>query len=57
METAPEFRLAVKFPAARTADLNRWIADHHPYETPQWICVEVDFAAKNYLKWVIDPST
>jgi len=54
LETAREFRLAVKFATSRSKEVSKWLTVHHPYENPQWVAVRVDGALKNYLKWVVD---
>jgi periplasmic divalent cation tolerance protein len=54
LEQAEEFRIAVKFAAARSGALEEWLSDHHPYDTPQWVAVRADAAAEKYLKWVIE---
>jgi periplasmic divalent cation tolerance protein len=57
IETAQEFRLTVKFPGAREAEVQAWLHAHHTYETPEWICVSADAVSKNYLNWVMQTST
>jgi periplasmic divalent cation tolerance protein len=57
IETAQEFRIAVKFAAIRADEVSTWLSAHHPYDTPQWVAVRADDALKNYLKWVVDHPT
>lgn len=57
LETGMEFRLTVKFLAARATEVEAWLAAHHPFEVPQWICVRADAVSKNYLNWVRQTST
>ena len=54
IETGEEFRVAVKFRADRSADVEAWIAGNHGYDTPQWVAVRVEAAAEKYLKWVLE---
>jgi periplasmic divalent cation tolerance protein len=54
LEKAREFRVTVKFAAARARKVSAWLTAHHPYDTPQWVAVRADAAMKNYLKWVLD---
>jgi periplasmic divalent cation tolerance protein len=57
LETAAEFRVAVKFAAANSGKVADWLIAHHPYEVPQWVAVRADAATKNYLMWVVDDPT
>ena len=57
MEAAQEYRLTLKFAAGREGAVEAWIQGHHSYETPEWIYVVADGAAKNYLNWVVQAST
>ena len=57
IESGEEYRLALKFPAARAGEIEAWLSTHHPYETPQWIAVEAAVVSKNYLNWVMQAST
>lgn len=54
LETAEEFRLAVKFAASRADDVAQWLAANHPYDTPQWVAVRAAAVGEKYLKWVLD---
>lgn len=57
VEESAEFRVTVKFLRAREPAVQAWLTAHHPYETPQWICVAADAVAKNYLNWAGGNST
>lgn len=46
-----EWRLTLKFPTARTADVTAFIESNHPYEVPQWIVVDASFAGSEYAQW------
>ena len=46
-----EWRLAVKFAANKSAQLERYLQDHHPYDCPQWIVVRPEQVSAGYLKW------
>ena len=47
----PEVRLTIKtLPALRDA-LQAFVAEHHPYELPQFVCV-IAGASKAYADWV-----
>jgi len=53
LETAPEFRLTVKFPAANAAALETWLRANHPYDTPEWIATPACFVSDKYLSWAL----
>ena len=57
VDHATEFRLAVKFASSRAVAIEQWMKRHHPYETPQWLCVPAIAGAEKYLNWVIENST
>jgi periplasmic divalent cation tolerance protein len=57
LERAAEYRLSVKFPASRAAEIEAWLAAHHPYDTPQWLACHAAAVSGKYLKWVLDTST
>ncbi len=46
-----EWRLAVKFAANKSAQLESYLLDHHPYNCPQWIVVCPEQVSAGYLKW------
>jgi periplasmic divalent cation tolerance protein len=52
-----EFRLTVKFGADRVVQVEQWLAKHHTYALPQWICCRADAGSEKYLKWVVDDSS
>lgn len=57
VESGQEYRLTVKFSAARSAELKNWLLRHHPYETPQWLAVAAKDAADGYAKWICGESS
>lgn len=56
IEESTEFRIAVKFAASRSAEIEAWLSQHHPYKTPQWLACPAAGSEK-YLNWVIANST
>ena len=46
-----EWRLTLKFPTSRTADVTAFLKTHHPYEVPQWMVVDALFAGPEYAQW------
>ena len=46
-----EFRLCFKFLGPQTAELERWLQESHPYETPEWVVVMAHHVGEKYLSW------
>lgn len=46
-----EYRVTLKAVEKNMTDLEKWIHQHHPYETPQWVAVKADLVSEPYLKW------
>lgn len=51
VEHGTEYRLMIKFLATRHLDLETWLINHHPYETPEWIVARAEHVAEKYLSW------
>ncbi|PMS20743.1 cytochrome C biogenesis protein [Trinickia dabaoshanensis] len=51
VETAEEIQLLFKTSAARSLELERFIAANHPYETPELLTWQAD-ASNAYGQWV-----
>ena len=49
-----EYRLSLKFPSTKSSQLENFITENHPYDTPQWITIQAENASKSYKKWVFD---
>ncbi|WP_309381325.1 divalent-cation tolerance protein CutA [Cerasicoccus frondis] len=49
-----EFRLVLKFSAAREKAVHEALVTLHPYDTPQWIVTHADAGSSNYVAWVHD---
>lgn len=56
VEIEEELRLWLKAPEQRLAELEQLIHECHPYDTPQWVCVEAQKVSEKYLKWVGEAS-
>jgi periplasmic divalent cation tolerance protein len=52
IETAQEELLLIKTANDRLEDLKTYIQTHHPYETPECLCVAADSGLAAYLQWV-----
>jgi periplasmic divalent cation tolerance protein len=51
VETAAEHRLTLKFVPEQQVELERWLRESHPYETPEWVVVGAATVAEKYLSW------
>lgn len=51
-----EYRIWFKVLGSRLAALEKAALAAHPYDTPQWICVEASKVSENYLKWAREAS-
>ncbi len=47
-----ESLLVIKTTAAKLKALERWIKERHPYETPEFLALEVGAGSKEYLAWL-----
>lgn len=56
VEKSQEYKLAVKFLSHQATIIKQWLHEHHPYETPQWIVVEVTDALPAYESWALSTS-
>lgn len=48
-----EWRLMVKFAAARSGEVLAYIEANHPYDVPEWVVVRAEQVAPKYLKWAL----
>lgn len=49
-----EYRLVLKFPAAREGAVRDALSALHPYDTPQWVVTNADAGSADYAAWVHD---
>lgn len=52
IETAQEQLLLIKTAGDRVDALKTYIQTHHPYDTPEFLCVAADSGLAAYLQWV-----
>lgn len=52
LETSAEFVLMIKTTADLIAQLKEFITAHHPYDTPELLCLPIADGLEKYLKWV-----
>ncbi len=56
LETAEEYRLTIKFFAAKTEKLEAWLQKNHPYEVPEWMALPADRVGASYKRWAEDEA-
>lgn len=47
-----EAQLVIKTRAARFAELERFVREHHPYEVPELIALPIVRGSQAYLEWL-----
>ncbi|MFN7445003.1 MAG: divalent-cation tolerance protein CutA [Curvibacter sp.] len=48
----PEWLLSIKTRRTRYPQLQAWLREHHPYDTPEIVCLPVHQASPDYATWV-----
>ena len=56
VESAAEQLLVIKGRSADYKKIEKYILDHHPYETPEVIAVPIVEGSARYLSWIDDPD-
>lgn len=51
VEQASEYRLTFKFLPDQSAELEKRVHAHHPYETPEWVTAMAENVSEKYLSW------
>ena len=57
VETADERQLLIKTVQGRVEDLQRVLAEQHPYEVPEFLVVPLSGGGAAYLQWVAASTT
>jgi periplasmic divalent cation tolerance protein len=52
-----EVQLVIKSRREHLAALEAWIAEHHPYDVPEVLCLAVDGGSKAYLDWLYQQTS
>ncbi len=47
-----EVQLLIKTRATRTAELEAWLEEHHPYEVPEILFIPIHGGSQKYLDWL-----
>jgi periplasmic divalent cation tolerance protein len=50
-ERTQELQLAFKCAGEQLPALERFVLEHHPYDTPEWIVVSAERVSEKYLSW------
>ncbi|MGH7570979.1 MAG: divalent-cation tolerance protein CutA [Gemmatimonadota bacterium] len=56
VETASECLLIIKTRGERMPELERRLAELHPYDVPELVTVAVEGGSPAYLRWVVEES-
>lgn len=54
IEKGTEVLLLLKTTRARLASLEKFIVDNHPYDTPEFLVVDLSRGNRRYLQWLCD---
>ncbi|MEV5610571.1 divalent-cation tolerance protein CutA [Streptomyces sp. NPDC052225] len=57
VETGEEWQVLLKTSEARYDELERWLTEHHDYETPEIIALPVVRGGPGYLAWVREETS
>lgn len=52
IESAQEIMLLIKTSASAIEQLKAVLREHHPYDTPELICVDISTGLERYLEWL-----
>ena len=56
VEEATEWSCVMKTTVSNYEALAAWIADHHPYDTPEMIVTPIVGGAQDYLQWISEET-
>ena len=49
----PEVLMVIKCPTSRVAELQKYVIANHPYDTPEFVVVDISSVSEKYLDWAI----
>ncbi len=52
IENDNESLLIIKTTQSKLVELEYFIQEHHPYDTPEFIVVNIESGSQNYLNWI-----
>jgi len=47
-----EVLLILKTPADNMSDLESYVIENHPYDTPEFVAWQIDKGSQKYLHWI-----
>lgn len=50
-ESEPEYRLMLKFRPDQKQKIEDFISKQHPYDTPEWVCIQTQDISPSYAQW------
>lgn len=56
LEQGKEVLLLIKTVRARLKALERFVASHHPYDTPEFLVLPIETGSTKYLRWLSDST-
>ncbi|EDY83310.1 divalent cation tolerance protein, CutA1 family [Verrucomicrobiia bacterium DG1235] len=51
IEKDPEVRICINALESSIGRLESFVHEHHPYDTPKWVCAKAEKVSEKYLKW------
>lgn len=54
LEESAEVLMILKTTQAHLAKLEKCVLENHPYDTPEFVVLQIASANKNYLDWILD---
>lgn len=56
IEQASEYLLVIKTTSDRFEQFKAWLSNHHPYDCPELVAMEITDGLPGYLEWLANPS-
>jgi len=53
VEEAQEALMMIKTAADKLEPLERWLANHHPYDVPEVVALDAAYVAEPYQRWLL----
>ena len=57
IEEAQEYPVHIKTASTKKEALQKFIREHHSYEVPEIVCIDLDDVDPDYEKWVISQTS
>lgn len=56
VQVEAEVLMVIKTTANRTAELEAWLLEHHPYDVPEVLVLPVEGGSRAYLDWLTEET-